>query len=189
MDTLEILRGILGLYMSSERLRDQLQQFHTTEHTEPTTKIYSDAVYTNYFDLGMSIMYVPKADYRPRTGIALDHDKLELRNVDIYNFKEKGGGKKQSYAAFAHLPLFVGGPDDKTLKLDKDTTGKEIVDALGEPSRKGGGDGPSGGSIGIWCEWSNLGLMFEFESRGPQAWEMGKDSTWNTVTIFAPEQA
>ena len=68
-------------------------------------------------------------------------------------------------------------------------TGKDFVKVLGEPDRKGGGAGPSSGSIGIWCEWSKDGLMVEFggdEARGPQAWERGKDEVWKVITLFPP---
>jgi len=66
--------------------------------------------------------------------------------------------------------------------------GKEFIALLGEPNRKGGGAGPSSGSIGIWVEWTRDGLMVEFggeESRGPQAWERGKDAPWKVISIFA----
>ena len=75
------------------------------------------------------------------------------------------------------------------LSVLADTSGKDFVQALGEPDRKGGGAGPSSGSIGIWCEWSKDGVMVEFggdEAKGPQAWERGKDAAWKIITIFSP---
>jgi len=70
-------------------------------------------------------------------------------------------------------------------------TGKDFVAALGEPDRKGGGSGPSSGSIGIWVEWTRDGLMVEFggdDSRGPQAWERGKDALWRVISVFSPKK-
>ena len=67
---------------------------------------------------------------------------------------------------------------------------QELVSVLGEPDRKGGGAGPSTGSIGIWCEWSKDGLMIEFggdDARGPGAWERGKDAVWKVITLFQPK--
>ncbi|XP_006454648.1 hypothetical protein AGABI2DRAFT_189890 [Agaricus bisporus var. bisporus H97] len=70
-----------------------------------------------------------------------------------------------------------------------ETTGKEFVQALGEPDRKGGGTGPSSGSIDIWCEWTKDGIMVEFggsQAKGPNVWETGKDAVWKVVTLFRP---
>ncbi|KAG8817561.1 hypothetical protein FRC17_011175 [Serendipita sp. 399] len=184
MEPFQIFRGILGLSMNSEELKNRLHQLQMTAYAEPTIKIYSDAVYANYFDLGMSIMYSPKSGYRPKAGAALAYERLEACRIDLYNSQEQGS-RSQTYSTFVHLPFAVRGLEDRSLQLEKDTTGKDVVDALGEPSRKGGGDGPAGGSIGIWCEWTSLGLMFEFESRGPQAWEKGKDSRWTVLTPSA----
>jgi len=78
-------------------------------------------------------------------------------------------------------------PSSRTMSITPETIGKAFVEALGEPARKGGGSGPSSGSIGIWCEWPKAGLMVEFggnEARGPQAWERGKDAHWSVISIF-----
>lgn len=78
-------------------------------------------------------------------------------------------------------------PRAAALELTRDATGKDIVRALGEPDRKGGGTGPSSGSINIWCEWTRDGIMIEFDggnARGAKAWEEGKDAKWKVLTLF-----
>jgi len=76
-----------------------------------------------------------------------------------------------------------------TIEVHLGMSGKDFVEALLEPDRKGGGTGPSSGSIGIWCEWLKDGIMVEFggdEAKGPHAWDQGKDAIWKIITLFAP---
>jgi hypothetical protein len=149
----------------------------------PEIKIYPDAVYYNYFQLGISILFQPAAGYKPGDLSQLDTSKLFLQSIDIYNESEI------KYATYPSYPLVFFPSSTKTLSITPQTSGKDFVSALGEPDRKGGGNGPMSGSIGIWCEWPKLGLMVELggdDVRGPQAWEKGKDATWKTITLFAP---
>ncbi|KAF8140388.1 hypothetical protein EV363DRAFT_1393296 [Boletus edulis] len=133
-------------------------------------KSYPDVVYFNYPTLGVSFQFSPRNGYKPVTGLRreqLKDDDLQLEAADIYKC-----------------------PRRATPVIEKDTTGKEFVAWLGEPSRKGGGTGPSSGSIHIWCEWSQQGIMVEFggnDARGPQAWERGGNAVWRVVTVFAPK--
>lgn len=48
----------------------------------------------------------------------------------------------------------IGGRPERFL-ISKETTGREFVDKLGEPSRKGGAQG----WVGPWLEWSNLRIL------------------------------
>jgi len=129
-----------------------------------------------------------------------------LESIYVYNIPPKNASHPRTtaetaYATYPHFPLALaliadvrdkdGKPIPRPPNLDvlADTSGKDFVQALGEPDRKGGGAGPSSGSIGIWCEWPKDGIMVEFggdEAKGPQAWERGKDAVWKIITIFSP---
>ncbi|KZV76993.1 hypothetical protein PENSPDRAFT_645741 [Peniophora sp. CONT] len=206
-------KSLLGLSPTSERLAaytDKLASLVSTSAASPEVKAYPDAVYYNYYTVGLSLLFAPTTGYRPKTGSTLeqlDTSKLALDGIDIYNASSKKptDGKparalsNPAYSPYSMSPFTVailpGGKDDKTRKdtsltIGPETTGKDFVALLGEPDRKGGGSGPSSGSIGIWLEWSKDGLMVEFggdESRGPQAWEKGKDAIWSVVSIFTPK--
>ena len=171
----------------------------------PQVKSYSDIVFFNYYSLGLSLQFIPINGYRPQSGTSrqdLQDTNLILDGVDIYNNPSTDGsdGKTSSqspaYTPYPISPIVFtvspetkeGTPRSSLLNISQNTTGKEFVTALGEPDRKGGGSGPSSGSIGIWVEWTRDGLMVEFggdDSRGPQAWERGKDAPWRVISIFS----
>lgn len=109
-------------------------------------------------------------------------------------------GQFKAYPLVVQYPLVDGGGVGE-MEILEETRGKEFTTVLGEPDRKGtilpssstldhsvltvhllpgGGEG----SIGIWTEWTSLGLMVEFASGGLQAWDKGGDSLWKVVTIF-----
>ncbi|TFK36852.1 hypothetical protein BDQ12DRAFT_685981 [Crucibulum laeve] len=211
------IRHLLGLHPSDSQLKAYISSFsllaNKPEGATPEVKSYSDAVYFNYFSLGISLLFIPTDRYKPATGLKLHElqdQHLVLDSIDIYNISKpkapvsKATSTRSSELAFTTFPLlpFVlkisldmidkeGKPLERPPQLDvlADTSGKDFVNALGEPDRKGGGAGPSSGSIGIWCEWSKDGIMVEFggdEAKGPQAWERGKDAIWKTITIFPP---
>ncbi|KAF5355805.1 hypothetical protein D9756_004087 [Leucocoprinus leucothites] len=179
----------------------------------PEIKSYSDAVYFNYYPLGISLVFVPTDGYKPKTGLELDHlqqEKLVLDSIDIYNVpktpvtdtdESKSSRSELVFTTFPVSPIVLpitAQPKDQDgkiierrpqLDITLESSGKDFVGALGEPDRKGGGTGPSSGSINIWCEWSKDGLMVEFggaQSKGPRAWDTGKDATWKVITIFRP---
>ena len=155
----------------------------STEDVAPEIKIYPDAVYYNYLGLGTSILFQPAAGYKPGDLSQLETSQLSLRSIDVYNESEV------KYATYPGYPLVFAPSSTRTIAITPHTSGKDFVLALGEPDRKGGGNGPMSGSIGIWCEWTKLGLMVELggdDVRGPQAWEKGKDAKWKTITLFAP---
>lgn len=163
---------------------------------EPELKSYPDAVYFNYYALGISLLFTPS---KGQTKSPLDYEALSLDGIDIYNTtKDAKQSKGKTYSQFSLLPMklsaTIGSTDSipNQFELKAETTGQDLVRALGEPTRKGGGAGPSTGSISIWCEWSALGIMVEFggeEARGPQAWERGKDAVWKVVTLFPPKNS
>lgn len=206
------IRGLLGLQPFSDKISNQIAQLSllvdTPDTIVPEVKTYPDAVYFNYFALGISLLFSPKNGYKPTTGLRrteLREEDLFLDSIDIYNIpqsKRTAAATNTTELAFSTYPLSPftlaltdvqgegGGSRPSTLDVLPGTTGKEFVGCFGEPDRKGGGAGPSSGSIGIWCEWSKDGVMVEFggdEAWGPQAWERGKDAVWRVITMFPPK--
>jgi len=212
-------KNLFGLRPLSPQLSEYISTLEQSISTSqpvsasPEIKSYSDAVYFNYFSLGLSILFSPDDGYKPKTGLKLNDLKTENLSLDgiyIYNVPQKsadrakGTSTRTAELAFSTYPampfnlsidVFKQDKDGKTierpsqLQVNTNTSGKDFVRALGEPDRKGGGAGPSSGSIGIWCEWSKDGVMVEFggdEAKGPQAWERGKDAVWKIITIFNP---
>ena len=197
----------LGSHPSSTELAAHLASLAALvskpDATSPEVKSYSDAVYFNYFALGLSLLFKPVNGYKPKTGLKredLRDSDLVLDGIDIYNvIKSAKPGTAKPFSAYPVSPFTLtlsSQPAEKDAKprpsqfeVKPETTGKEFVAGMGEPDRKGGGAGPSSGSIGIWCEWSRDGVMVEFggeESRGPQAWERGKDAVWKVISVFPP---
>ena len=210
------IQRLLGFNPLSTELVDYITLLATTaslkQPVSPEVKSYSDAVYLNYYKLGLSLQFVPKDGYKPRSGLKqsdLENEKLVLDSIYLYNSpaknpntSPKGPSTRSAEKIFLSYPVspfsLILNPNAKdkdgklltrssTLEVDADTSGKDFVKRLLEPDRKGGGAGPSSGSIGIWCDWSMDGIMVEFDgATGPQAWERGKDAVWKVITIFAP---
>ncbi|KAJ7630794.1 hypothetical protein FB45DRAFT_1003754 [Roridomyces roridus] len=205
------IQNLLGLHPTAEAIASYLSSLASGDVAEPEVKSYSDAVYFNYYALGLSLLFAPKNGYKPSTGLAksaLRNQDLVLEGIDLYNTpanpqaKAKSGRKAElAFLTFPGTPLSLDLSESTTdkdgkgdsrasqLTVNTDTTGKDFVACLGEPTRKGGGAGPSSGSIGIWCEWTRDGLMVEFggdEAKGPQAWERGKDAGWRVLSIASP---
>ncbi|KAL1748568.1 hypothetical protein HDZ31DRAFT_29489 [Schizophyllum fasciatum] len=209
------LRTLIGQHPGSDTLTtflDGLQaKASSAKSISPDVKAYSDAVYHNYYALGISLMFAPEKGYNPAKSSPILAEKLALDSIDIYNVPtspQQTNGATSSRTAEVQFSTYPLAPFTLYLSAslkDKDgkdvqrptklqvspvTTGKDFVAAFGEPDRKGGGAGPTNGSIGIWCEWSRDGVMVEFagsEARGPQAWERGKDALWRVITVFAPK--
>jgi len=207
------IQTLLGANPSSDNISGFLKDLHLhsdASSTAPEVKSYSDAVYFNYYTLGISLLFIPQKGYKLSSGVKreqLKDDSLVLDSINIYNSpKPKEAPEKISTSrrtaelAFSTYPLSTwslsispeaSARNEFSMEISLTTTGKDFVSCLGEPDRKGGGAVPSSGSIGIWCEWSKHGIMVEFggdESRGPQAWERGKDAVWKVITVFSPKQ-
>lgn len=196
------IQELLGQHPSSTELSahiNALASLASLQQSSPEVKSYPDCVYLNYFSLGMSLLFKPINGYKPKSGQTLEdlRDKdLILDGVDFYNTPSlENQRNKNSYSTYPVNPfilILTTLPErtrPATFEVTPTTTGKDFVSCLGEADRKGGGAGPSSGSIGIWCEWSKDGVMVEFggdESRGPQAWEKGKDAVWKVIQIFPP---
>lgn len=155
-----------------------------------------DIVYYNFNTHGLSLQLKPERGYRPLKSQNvkredLQENKMILSAIDIYCDK------------FKDFPLPLTHPlrqrtdsvaiDDSHLETTEITTtmtGEQLVDALGEPDRKGGGESKS---IGVWLEWTGLGLMCEFGSiHGAGRWDKANGagnaqvSVW---TFFEPGQS
>lgn len=190
---------LIGQLPSADVLAEYLSTLSTGTTPAPEVKSYSDIVYFNYPTLGVSFQFSPRNGYKPATELRreqLKDDDLQLEAIDIYNVSSVNVPARSTepvFSAYARLPveLHLAGASRTVTTIAQDTTGKGLVGLLGEPSRKGGGTGPSSGSIHIWCEWSPQGIMVEFggnDARGPQAWERGGDAVWRVVTMFEPKQ-
>ncbi|KAH9984650.1 hypothetical protein BJV74DRAFT_848051 [Russula compacta] len=200
---MSMLRELLGQSPASSQLAAYLSNL--SPPVIPQVKSYPDAVYFNYYSLGLSLLFVPINGYRPPSGASrqdLQDTHLVLDGIDIYNdlsadiSDSKTGSQSHPYSSYPITPITLtispetkeGTPRPFVLSVTPNTTGKEFVATLGEPDRKGGGSGPSSGSIGIWVEWTRDGLMVEFggdNSRGPQAWEKGKDAPWRVISLLS----
>ncbi|KAF9270072.1 hypothetical protein L218DRAFT_1071563 [Marasmius fiardii PR-910] len=200
------LKRLFGLNPQSEIVSNFLDIISSSQTHIPEVKSYPDAVYFNYYQLGLSLLFKPVNGYKPKMGLSradLEGGKLVLDGIDLYNTPtQQTSSRQKSEVAFSTYPIspitlkleaevkdkdgnVVSRPEE--LVVHRDTLGKAFVECLGEPDRKGGGSGPSSGSIGIWCEWSKDGILVEFggpEARGPQAWERGKDAVWKVITLF-----
>jgi hypothetical protein len=204
---------LIGLHPDSDDLTKYIASLAAVVSNPGATisqvKSYPDAVYLNYFALGLSLLFAPLPGYTPATGIKLSElnssqlvlDSINLYNIPRHNAKQSSSRPSEmAFSTYPCLPLELPiKPEIKdannkpltrpsNLEIRLESTGKEIVRCLGEPNRKGGGAGPLSGSIGIWCEWSQDGIMVEFggdEARGPQAWERGKDAVWKVITLFS----
>ncbi|KAK4047023.1 hypothetical protein OIO90_006344, partial [Microbotryomycetes sp. JL221] len=200
------LKNLIGLTADSDELERSIGALAGLAQLRdgPTLQIkaYSDIVYLNYHTLGISLQLEPIQGYRIPKSVQslteLNLASLKLGAVDVYNHDARSGEKEQqsgddmrqskkgAYSAFAAYPLQVTCPFTQqaveTLSITPTTTGKDFVTRLGEPDRKGGGEG----TMGVWAEWTQLGLLAEFASSGLKAWEHGADATWKVVTLFQP---
>ncbi|KAF4605096.1 hypothetical protein EYR40_003879 [Pleurotus pulmonarius] len=213
------VRDLLGCQPSSSLFKEYIKGLAAQSSAEnadvPDVKSYTDIVYFNYYPLGVSLSFVPRDGYKLKMGMKraeLKDESLALDGIDIYNLPPSKPTDAQAktrrtaelkYSTYPispiNLPLTAETKDKdgnvverpSEISITPQTSGKEFVHALGEPDKKGGGAGPSSGSIGIFCSWSKDGIMVEFggqEAIGPQAWERGKDAVWRVVTIFPAEQ-
>ena len=196
-------RNLLGLSPNSNQLSSYLESLaerkgiSNTLVPVPEIKTYPDALYMNYYTLGLSLMFVARDGSKNIKKEDVDSDKLALDSIDIYNNLFSNSKDASSTNTYQNHPVseiilpLAPSKDEKErpkeVKLTPSSSGKYLVGELGEPDRKGGGGGPSKGSIDIWCEWTNDGIMVEFggeEAKGPKAWETGKDAKWKVLTLF-----
>ncbi|ORY92661.1 hypothetical protein BCR35DRAFT_5633 [Leucosporidium creatinivorum] len=198
------LHPLLGLSPASTILSQHLSRLSLSASLSttltPQIKAYSDSVYFNYHQLGLSLVFHPTTPaYKPKTGSSLeqlDLPKLRLAQIDIYNHQsslkdpvtaptKRTSPLNPTYSAFPSYPLLLRLPASSTsstthFPLEPTTIGSALVTSLGEPDRKGGGEG----SIGVWTEWTSEGVLVEWASGGLQAWEKGAGAVWRCTSLF-----
>ncbi|KAF8317598.1 hypothetical protein DL93DRAFT_2076678 [Clavulina sp. PMI_390] len=202
------MQDLLGLPASSETLWTYVHALGNGSGniTKSLPRVYPDCVYYNYPQLGLSLLFKPTEGYKldPKAAAAdLDLTRLKLDGIDMFNAigeseNDASRTADKLYKPFTHLPLTLQlsstnetSSTSEPFSLVAGTTGKDLVSALGEPARKGGGGGPSGGGIAIWCDWPVHGIMIEFggpDSKGPKAWEAGKDARWAILSVYTPNK-
>lgn len=163
------LQPLLGLKPDEETLKLALSALFPGRSLGADTKSYPDAVYQNYYSLGISLCFEPDASKvmrcvtvdmfnsptpgsstsaggRPPKGPTYDETSLPL----VFEFAEKEIVLPPRQEGEKEMRL----PREPRVEVRKNTTGREIVRSLGEPSRKG-----SGSWVGVWLEWNSVGLL------------------------------
>ncbi|GAA5979853.1 hypothetical protein JCM11641_002719 [Rhodosporidiobolus odoratus] len=229
------LHPLLSLPSSSPSVRNFLTSL-TRSLPEPEIKSYPDIIYLSYLPLGLSLSYHPVPPFNPTYSTsptdvlsASTQGQLLLTGLDIYNHtaaplpstnkqdgREKRQPKKPQYLAFPGFPVLLPSPSSSSsssssssalVNLRPETTGKQLVELLGEPQRKGGGSNATPG-VGIWTEWETevkvevevesrggqdgkkddekrkVKIMVEWASAGLQAWEKGAEAKWRVLSLF-----
>lgn len=165
------LQPLLGLKPDDETLKIALTALFPGRSIVADTKSYPDAVYQNYYSLGISLCFEPSS---------ASSKEFHCVTVDVFNTPSPGSGTSAGGRApkgptyeetslplvfeFAEkeivLPPRKQGekemrlPREPWIEVSNSTTGREIVRSLGEPSRKG-----SGSWVGVWLEWNSVGLL------------------------------
>ena len=203
MTTTTDIKTLFGLPPTSQHVKEYISSLYSLANAshddKAQVKVYPDAVFVNYYTLGCSIEYRPTNGYKPPSNVQsiteLQTDNLALDKIDIYNSPpddsepnttQKTRSKTAPvFTKYPGLPLVISfSREPGSISVTPESTGKDFVAALGEPDRKGGGAGPSSGSINIWCEWTKEGVMVEFSGRGSQAWDKGRDARWKVVSLY-----
>lgn len=196
------LHPLLGLSPASSRLRTHLLHLSQLQVVpEPTIKSFSDSVYFSYYPLGLSLVFQPTSkSYKLKGGLTraeLDDSQLKLVSIDIYNHEAhheapksktplQSTSTKPTFSAFPCYPILAlhaaAAPpyEPQQFSITPESVGKDFTTTLGEADRKGGGEG----SMGIWTEWTSLGILVEFAAAGLEAWNQGGESKWRIITVF-----
>src|SRR5216684_60549 len=89
--SIQTMRDLLGHSPTSPDLAAFLSALSSPIAT-PDVKSYPDAVYFNYYSLGLSLLFLPIDGYKPRSEIS----HLALDGIDVYNdlFSVKPDDKK-----------------------------------------------------------------------------------------------
>ncbi|GAA6033355.1 hypothetical protein JCM8097_006708 [Rhodosporidiobolus ruineniae] len=172
---------------------------------EPKIDTYPDITYHSYHSLGLSLSFVPSPGSSSSTSSPPD-SSLRCNGIDIYNAsvpppppKPGRRAKAPDYAPFPRFPVLLPSSSSSPSKgalvpFTPETTGKELVDALGEPTKKGGG-----WQVGIWTEWEveveegrekgKVCVHVEWASSGLGAWDKGGESGWRCLSANAIQKA
>ncbi|SJX64195.1 uncharacterized protein SRS1_14850 [Sporisorium reilianum f. sp. reilianum] len=147
IDALVSVLGSSAGHADVQALLGQIQANKSAATVEPEVKAYPDVVYHNYKALGLSLQYEAATP-------GMDASKCSPRDqrlaaIDIYS-----GHDDTKWTCFPALPLSVHVTSSEVeITIKHDSKGKDLVNDLGEPQRKGGGAGDRSGPA-AWMEWS-----------------------------------
>ena len=198
--SLSTLQGFLGLAPSSPTIQAYLAQLSPSSPLDPEIKTYADVMYVNYHALGISFCCVP-AGGGARIDQGAGRDGVLVESIDLYNPRPTAGqgrSRKRAWSVFKGLPLVLEGVEGQVMRLEEGTRGRDIVAALGEPSRKGGGTG----WVDVWLEYANVGVVLDLQdprgdeivSEAEQAkgiggmWDRAGRWVWSSVKVFKPTE-
>lgn len=159
-------------------------------------RVLGGTVYASDYEQGFSLQLVPAHGAPPPPRHITAWDELQLKDlkldaVDIYGERKAqtaGRSKQSQFSPYSRAMLRPRKDlnEDQTAarsNVTLETTGRQLVNSLGEPSRKGGGS-----RVPVWLEWANqghcCGIHIELNATGPQAWDEGADATWACITVF-----
>lgn len=193
MSSGSILLSVLGEHDSSPHIKSLLD-FVSEEGIQLIRKDFQSVSYRSSKEHGLSLQFEEKK--------GSSSSSLVCNAVDVYNSNALKG-----WSCFSRLPIEVGvkrqDGSTRSLLLETDTTGVDIVRQLKEPDRRGGGEpmkggGASGLGPSAWMEWNvlyeekEISIMIELagqEARGRNRWEKEQagSARWGICTFSSPE--
>ncbi|WFD36066.1 hypothetical protein MCUN1_002937 [Malassezia cuniculi] len=119
-------------------------------------------------------------------GISYQFSDGKLHTIDVYN-------GQRGWGAYPDFPIEIKW-DDRSVSVNPDTTGTDLVKALGEPTRKGGSNDAAAPIAGhgpaAWLEWTlrnDLFLLVELsgkQARAPVGWDASVGAQpWGVLTL------
>lgn len=164
---------LLGLPPDADEIRQFIQKIAPAVEgqeksiPEPTIKRFPDCTYHSFYNLGISLCFVPKSKTASNDG-----NDLRLDSIDIYNGQTRDGFQPYTGKEYP----FGFGPT---------TQAHEIVSQLGEPDRKGGGGKTH---LPCWIEYyfkdkagnKKGGIMIQLHGVDWEDREMG----WTSLVLY-----
>ncbi|KAH3664154.1 hypothetical protein OGAPHI_004868 [Ogataea philodendri] len=108
--------------------------------------------------------------------------RVDLKDCTIYNFYKDGFSIVLIDDQIDSIDFFLRNRSFTPCKLplpggiSPEDTGSQLVEKLGEPMEKGGGNSTG---IDIWLRWK--GIQVEL---GDRSWDTAKDAPIKSITIF-----
>jgi hypothetical protein len=213
-----VLQSLLSLPPKSPVLAEFLQSL-VTDSSVATPKIqsYPDTTYHTYNN-SLSLTYIPT----PANPSTLCLDRIDILNpIDSAPTRRRAPPSppfpKPLKLVFPTTSITLPPVNDqspqtvtrpKIFVITRNTTGRDLVEVLGEPSKKGGMEG----WVGLWLEWGcvelerregevvKLGMMVELRDTGKEAteeemkkgqggvWERAAKWEWASLKVFQAEE-
>jgi hypothetical protein len=187
MSSSSILLSVLDEPADSAKVAEMLSNV-SEEPIELKKKNFKSVSYQSAQQHGLSLQY----EQQPAS------NEWICKAIDLYN-----NGAVKGWSAFTRLPIAIAlsneDGEELNLRLEKNTSGVDIVKQLGEPDRTGGGEplkggGASGLGPGAWMEWKlkygdrKTDVMIEMagqEARGRDRWEKERagSALWGICTF------